>query len=78
MKGKLKKLEYNEWVMEAEDGAIYILHPDDVEEIHDAAQVFDNIEARIAAYPDEEFYLMQHQKLDGIAIYAKIIKPETK
>jgi hypothetical protein len=31
------------------------LHPDDVKQINRDAQVFDNIEARIAAYPDVEF-----------------------
>ena len=31
------------------------LHPEDVKQINRDAQVFDNIEARIAAYPDVEF-----------------------
>jgi hypothetical protein len=31
------------------------LHPDDVKQINADAQVFDNIEARIAAYPEVEF-----------------------
>ena len=31
------------------------LHTDDVKQINRDAQVFDNIEARIAAYPDVEF-----------------------
>jgi hypothetical protein len=31
------------------------LHPDDVKEIEQDAKIFDNIEARIAAYPDVEF-----------------------
>ena len=32
------------------------LHPDDVEQIEKDAQVFDNIEARIACYPDVDFH----------------------
>ena len=31
------------------------LHPEDVKQINRDAQVFDNIEARIAAYPEVEF-----------------------
>ena len=35
------------------------LHPDDVKQINADAQVFDNIEARIAAYPDVEFEIVE-------------------
>ena len=42
----------------------YTLHPDDVKQINRDAQVFDNIEARIAAYPDVEFEIVeQYAKL---------------
>ena len=67
MKGKLHKKINGEWVVLkvsqelppcdtiVEHGIEYLLHPDDVKQINRDAQVFDNIEARIAAYPDVEF-----------------------
>jgi hypothetical protein len=40
------------------------LHPDDVKQINRDGQVFDNIDARIAAYPDVEFDIVdKHAKL---------------
>jgi len=52
------------------------LHPDDVKQINKDAQVFDNIEARIAAYPDVEFEMM-HLSVDplgrDITTYAKLV-----
>ena len=52
------------------------LHPDDVKQINADAQVFDNIEARIAAYPDVEFEI-RHLSFDplgrDIATYAKLV-----
>lgn len=63
MKGKIHKTEegwdviYDKRTWQdpsAEDGQLP-LHPDDVKQINRDAQVFDNIEARIAAYPDVEF-----------------------
>lgn len=63
MKGKIHKTEegwdviYDQRTWQdpsAEDGQLP-LHPDDVKQINADAQVFDNIEARIAAYPDVEF-----------------------
>jgi len=52
------------------------LHPDDVKQINADAQVFDNIEARIAAYPEVEFglvidYIGDHT--NQIQTYAKLI-----
>jgi len=35
------------------------LHPDDIKQIEQDSQVFDNIESRIAAYPDVEFEIVQ-------------------
>jgi hypothetical protein len=67
MKGKLHKKINGDWVVLKvneevppcdtiiEHGIEYPLHPDDVKQINRDAQVFDNIEARIAAYPDVEF-----------------------
>jgi len=83
MKGRLKKTEKG-WVvlytdcvphrMTMECGSSLSLHPDDVKEINIDSQVFDNIEARIAAYPDVEFDIVI-SALDFIS-YAKLIKPE--
>lgn len=50
------------------------LHPDDVLYIADLSMIFDNVEARIAASPEVEFEIVQHQKMDGISTYAKLIK----
>ena len=52
------------------------LHPDDVKQINDDAQVFDNIEARIAAYPDVEFEIVSgfdNNGPDHFPQYAKLI-----
>jgi hypothetical protein len=51
------------------------LHPDDVKQINRDAQVFDNIEARIAAYPDVEFEIVSgfdNNGPDHFPQYAKI------
>jgi len=66
MKGKLIKDDEGWWVQHKAKGldgnleyiAESMLHPDDVEQIEKDAQVFDNIEARIAAYPDVEFKMV--------------------
>jgi hypothetical protein len=63
MKGTLHKTEQGWYVSHATyvmtskrwTAGKYPLHPDDVKQINRDAQVFDNIEARIAAYPDVEF-----------------------
>lgn len=59
MKGKLIKTEQG-WMVGTVSktnicSELSPLHPDDVKQINADAQVFDNIEARIAAYPDVEF-----------------------
>jgi len=53
----------------------YPLHPDDVKQINADAQVFDNIEARIAAYPKVEFETvnMGFGPDDNVLIYAKLL-----
>ena len=70
MKGKIEKTEEGWNVMydqrtwqdpSAEDGMLP-LHPDDVKQINADAQVFDNIEARIAAYPDVEFEIVDYSQ----------------
>jgi len=53
MKGKLHKSD-NGWVVLFDDQSLP-LNPYTVRDIQDQAQVFDNIEARIAAYPDVHF-----------------------
>ena len=53
------------------------LHPDDVKQINRDAQVFDNIEARIAAYPEVEFEIVQYDGKtpisEGWSGYAKLV-----
>jgi hypothetical protein len=66
MKGKLIKDDEGWWVQHKAKGldgnqeyiAESMLHPDDVKQIEEDAKVFDNIEARIAAYPDVEFEMV--------------------
>jgi len=36
------------------------LHPDDVKQIEEDSKIFDNIEARIAAYPEVEFEIKSY------------------
>lgn len=73
MLGKLKKVEDLGWMVEI-DGKDYELHPDDVETILELQQIFDNLDARIIAWPEEEFDIVEHQKLTGVVKYAKINK----
>ena len=47
------------------------LHPDDVKQIEEDAKVFDNIEARIAAYPDVEFEIVE--EWEGISLGTKAL-----
>jgi hypothetical protein len=66
MKGKLIYDQDGWWVQHRAKGldgnleyvAESMLHPDDVKKIEEDAKVFDNIEARIAAYPDVEFEMV--------------------
>jgi hypothetical protein len=69
MRGKLIKTEQG-WMVEYkvdENTPIghkswwekILLHPDDVRQINEDAKVFDNIEARISAYPDVDFYIWE-------------------
>jgi hypothetical protein len=53
------------------------LHPDDVKQIEEDSKVFDNIEARITAYPDVEFdiVLCSYSK-DKHDFYAKLINQD--
>ena len=80
MKGQLyKKKQPEGWYVAYDiDGftkAELPLHPDDIKQINADAQVFDNIEARIAAYPDVEFdwcVIVDHDSGKGIE-YAKLL-----
>jgi hypothetical protein len=73
MTGKLIKLN-NIWHVKSflPSGTYYDLHPDNVKEIEQDSYQFDNIESRIAAYPDVEFSLVS--LVDGGIIYAKLIQ----
>lgn len=61
MKGKIIKTDQG-WIVEYAKHAELPLHPDDVKQINKDAQVFDNIEARIAAYPDVEFEIVDYSQ----------------
>jgi len=78
MKGKIHKTEQG-WVVEYAKHAELPLHPDDVKQINRDAQVFDNIEARIAAYPEVEFEIVQYNGKtpisEGWSGYAKLKQP---
>jgi hypothetical protein len=58
MKGKLLKAD-GKWLVSYNDSQgifkLLPLHPFDVQMIADQEKIFDNIEARISAYPDVEF-----------------------
>ena len=49
------------------------LHPDDVEFINRASEIFDNMEARIAVNPIVKFTIVEQQKLTGVSRYGKLI-----
>jgi hypothetical protein len=78
MKGTLTKTEQG-WMVNSfyEIPSALPLHPDDVKQINTDAQVFDNIEARIAAYPEVDFKFYEiWEEVDGetkITKYAKLI-----
>lgn len=75
MKGKITKTDQG-WMVRYIDSVLsdmgtrtyydkeLPLHPDDVKQINKDAQVFDNIEARIAAYPDVEFEIVEEDEQD--------------
>jgi hypothetical protein len=69
MKGKLHKTEQGWMISRCVGDAVaevweeqVPLHPDDVKQINADAQVFDNIDARIAAYPDVEFDIVDYSQ----------------
>jgi len=84
MEGKIIKTEQG-WMVSrcVGDGVAEVweesipLHPDDVKQINRDAQVFDNIEARIAAYPEVEFEIVQYNGKtpisEGWSGYAKLV-----
>jgi len=65
MKGNIVKRDGGDWVVwwadsSAKNGARMLpLHPDNVNQIIEDSKVFDNIEARIKAYPDVEFEIVE-------------------
>jgi hypothetical protein len=74
MKGTLHKTEQG-WVVEYAKHSELPLHPDDVKQIEEDSKTFDNIEARIAAYPDVDFEIVI-SALDFVT-YAALINKET-
>ena len=85
MKGRIQKTDkgwnvlYTQCVphrMTMEWSSSLPLHPDDVKQINKDAQVFDNIEARIAAYPEVEFEIVSgfdNNGPDHFPQYAKLL-----
>ena len=71
LKGRLYRDKHNEWLVESSEQT-YHLHPDDVEFFLELEQRFDSIEGRIAANPEVNFNVVNHNKLTGIATYAKL------
>lgn len=81
MKGKLIKTEQG-WMVGTicYGGDIWskliLLHPDDVKQMEQDALVFDNIDARIAAYPYVDFvYSRETIKINGlkkVKVYASL------
>jgi len=83
MKGKLTKLETGWSVVAIEEGdwkTYYPLHPADAAEIEADSKRFDNIEARIAAWPDVEFTIEDYWEtgLEGVVRVAKLIESDTE
>ena len=71
MKGKLRKAEHNEWIVE--HGAdLYRVHPDDADRLIELDRIFDNLSARVEADPSVEFELVENKKLSGTVTYAKL------
>lgn len=75
MKGRIVKTEQGWFVRYRETTPLSIttetlpLHPADVEQINKDSQVFDNIEARIASYPEVEFEMVRYiDKCQGLTI----------
>jgi hypothetical protein len=65
MRGELVKKD-GEWYIKDNLDTYYPLHPDDVEQIKKDALVFDNIEARIKAWPDTPFIIYEvWEQVDG-------------
>lgn len=69
MKGKIDLLD-NNWIVKyihydfppleyMESEYILPLHPEDIKQIDEDSKVFDNIIARIKAYPNVEFIIME-------------------
>lgn len=72
MKGRLYRGKNNEWLVKTEEQE-HQLHPDDVEYLLELDRIFDNLEARISQNSEVQFELINHNKLTGIATYAKLI-----
>jgi hypothetical protein len=76
MKGKLVKQKNDWYIMCIEEGdweTYYPLHPYNLKQIEEDTKRFDNIEARIAAYPDVEFEIVK-ENVDTGALEAPYIK----
>lgn len=78
MKGKLTQIEHRWYVMCIEEGdweTYYPLNPHDEHQIEEDGKRFDNIEARIAAYPDVEFVIEEFWEtgMEGVIKVATLV-----
>jgi hypothetical protein len=82
MKGILKKTQSGwivnyDYTVNKNDWCTLPLHPADVEQINKDSQVFDNIEARIAAYSEVEFEIVTEYWSGEVGVngltYAKLL-----
>lgn len=87
MKGILKKTQSGwivnyDYTVNKNDWCTLPLHPADVEQINKDSQVFDNIEARIAAYPEIEFEIVTEWDNGEVGVngltYAKLLHHSVK
>jgi hypothetical protein len=72
MRGVLHKTEQG-WIVEYAKHSELPLHPDDVKQIEEDAKVFDNIEARISAYPEVDFIPITDAKINMVTVFAKLV-----
>ena len=74
MKGFIINTEDYGWIVQVDSAVpdytneFFQLHPDDIEQILEDS----NLEARIASNPVVEFEIIKHQKMGGVATYAKL------
>jgi len=72
MKGTVIKREKDWGIVNNQSGEFFYLHPDDVNEIANLSQLFDNVESRIFNSPIVDYEIVENHKMSDIVTYAKI------